>query len=242
MLAFIVSTAFAIAPYPHEKLLLKLNAIESHRLNRLAKDAPQIPSSAYRLAATGKVASGVDNTSGSGPKKGWGVAIFPLNINQIWAGVNDEFANSDYSPVSHTAIIAGQRCQEWRTVAMVLPLPIISDRWWMIDLTTNSKLEADTHGQVQELSWKEVVDPSEFTLDTTTASLTEGQVYVEFSRGAWFLVALDENHTLGEYYSWADPGGYIPDGATAFAASSIVDTFKGMYAFTVETPKLKCFK
>ena len=242
MLPLIASTAFAIAPYPYEQLKSKLEEMQPHRQLRLATDAPKIPSSAYQTAAKGEVATGVDGSSGSGPKKGWGVAVFPLGIEQIWAGVNDEFANSDYSPVSYTAIVAGQRCQEKRTVTMVLPLPIISDRWWMIDLTTNAKLETQTNGQVQELSWKEVSHPEQYTLDAKTATLTKGQVYVDFSRGAWFLVALDENHTLGEYYSWADPGGYIPDGATAFAASSIVDTFKGMHAFTVEAPNLQCLK
>ena len=135
-----------------------------------------------------------------------------------------------------------KRCQEHRTVTMVLPLPIISDRWWMIDLKTNPSIAQATGGKVQELSWKAVSDPKQYTPDAKTQQLTKGQVYVDFSRGAWFLMALDEQHTLGEYYSWADPGGYIPDGATAFAASSIVDTFKGMHAFTLETPNLQCLK
>ena len=242
MYTLIVASAFAISPYSYDALIVTLEENKAHRSLRLAKDAPNIPISAYQLAAQGQVATGVDGSSGSGPQKGWGVAVFPLNIKQIWAGVNDEFANSDYSPVSYTAIVGGQRCQEHRTVTMVLPLPIISDRWWMIDLRTNPQLAQASGGRMQELSWKEVRDPTQYTLDAKTKELIDGQVYVDFSRGAWFLMALDEHHTLGEYYSWADPGGYIPDGATAFAASSIVDTFKGMEAFTIEAPKLQCLK
>jgi hypothetical protein len=242
MILLILSASQAATPYPYTDIQSRLEETNEFRALRKATDSPTIPQDAYKLAAKGKIATGVVGTGGSGPKKAWGVAVLPLSIETLWAGINDEFANSDYSPVNHTAIVKGKRCEAHRTVVMVLPIPILSDRWWMIDLYTNTTLEEKSNQMVQELSWQEVSNPKQFSMDEETKSLTQGQVYIEFTRGAWYLTALDESNTLGEYYTWADPGGYIPDAATTFAASSIVETFEGMVRFTAENPNLKCLK
>jgi hypothetical protein len=137
--------------------------------------------------------------------------------------------HGDILPLSHTEVVSGELCKNGREVLMVLPLPIITDRYWINQNAYNVGLEAATGGKMRELAWSSIDDPASHTMSETARAATSGLVPVEYSRGAWFLIELDSNHTLAEYHSWVDPGGSVPaSGASLFATSGIEDTFRAM--------------
>lgn len=242
MIALLVlTTAMAAVPYDSQKLQQKLKETQSYRQQRLSKYAPNLPSSAYQKAAQGKVATGLEAVAGHKAQKGWGVAIFDVPIDRLWGGVNDELNHVGLTPVDHTEIIKGAPCSDQRKVMMSLPVPILSDRWWIVQSSTNPQLIQQSNGAVRELSWNHVPDAAAETLSPAGKARITDAVNVSFSRGAWLLIALDENHTLGEYYTWADPGGNIPAGpASTFAAGGIEQTFNAMQDYARKHKKNQC--
>lgn len=225
----LLSLSLTALAYDTDALSERLEQIEPLRDQRIASISPAIPDRAYRTAAAGRIATGVSRIEGDGPKLGWGVGILEVGIDALWAGLNDETHFGDLVPLSHTEIVRGLPCADQRLVLMVLPLPVVADRWWINQNRYNLELQASTGGQVRELSWRSVSDPEQHDLSEEARAAVEGRVPVEFNHGAWFLVALDDDHTLAEYHSWVDPGGSIPaKGASLFAASGISDTFEAM--------------
>ena len=115
---------------------------------------------------------------------------------------------------------------------MHLPIPMLSDRWWVTTQGTNPKIRTVSRGQVAELTWLSLKDPTAFTLDDTSQAYTDGSVWVTESTGAWLLIRLNDTSTLGEYHAWSEPGGYIPTGlASSLSASGIEETFNAMELF-----------
>jgi hypothetical protein len=89
---------------------------------------------------------------------------------------------------------------------------------------------------MRELSWKGIADLSGERLSEAAKAKVEGAVQVTDVRGAWLLISLDANHTLSEYHTYTDPGGELPAGAaSAFAASTIADTFAKIGRYTTTT-------
>jgi hypothetical protein len=222
----LVSAALAYDP---AALQARLDAIEPLRSERLAEHAPAIPADAYTRAAGGKVVTGIEKVGDHAAKLGWGVGVFDVSIDALWRALNDELHHEGLTPLSRVELVAGSPCADGRKVLMVLPLPLISDRYWVNQNRYATALASKTGGQLRELVWDSVADPSAEPLSTEARAAVDGLVEIGFNKGSWFLVALDDGHTLAEYHSWVDPGGSVPAGAaSAFATSGIVDTFDAM--------------
>ena len=123
---------------------------------------------------------------------------------------------------------------------MLLPLPLVSDRWWVVENRYNTALADQTSGRIRELLWENVDAPRDEPLSAAARAAVEGAVPVAFNVGAWLLVDIDGQHTLAEYHAWTDPGGDLPAGAaSAFANASIAGTMKKMARYAQEA-QLTC--
>lgn len=193
---------------------------------------PQITAADYASAAKGKVATGIHKVGDHAAKLGYGVGVVDVPIAVLWAALNDDIHHTDLLPLSHIELVSGTPCASGRKVLMVLPLPLLADRYWVNDTRFATALSEASEGQVRELVWSSVADPAAEPLSAEGQAAIDGLVPMTFNKGAWLLTALDEGHTLAEYHSWVDPGGSIPAGAaSAFATSGIVDTFAAMSTY-----------
>ena len=133
--------------------------------------------------------------------------------------------------MGHIELVKGSACQDRRHVMMLLPLPMVSDRWWVVENRYATSLAERSKGAVRELSWHQV-KAQVSDLSDTAQGLVEDAVPLAFNSGAWLLVALKEQ-TLVEYHAWSDPGGDIPAGpASTFASATIEDTIRTMEAYS----------
>lgn len=239
MILILLSTLFvaeAVVPYESQTLLSIVNSTQALREHRQSKRSPTIPTIAYLQAANGIVATGLDE------QIGWGIGIFPIGIQELYAALNEEESHTGLSPVNYTKIIHGAPCTNDRYVMMHLPIPMLSDRWWVTVQGTNPEIRRSSHGQMAELTWNALSDQSTFTLDEESKTYTTNAVWVTESTGAWLLIRLDDTHTLGEYYAWSNPGGYIPSGlASSLSASGIAETFSAMETFAKNNTELCTF-
>jgi hypothetical protein len=229
------SLAFAVVSYDSEVLLARLAEMEALRSTLRAPGHPTIPKQSYIKAASGEIETGVEE------KKGWGVAVFDIPIEHFWSGLNDGLNHTGLTPISYTELLSGSPCVDGRQVLMILPIPLIDDRWWVIGTHTNSDLLRMSEGQLREMYWKQVDDFQPSTLSPSTRDRIEGMVHVTFTQGAWLLLQLDAEHTLGEYHSWVEPGGYIPSGpASPLASIGISRTFEAMEKYAKENQEIRC--
>ena len=209
-----------------------------YRTMRLLNINPAIPQRAYQQAARGEIATGLQEVKGYRAKIGWGVAIFDIPIKHLYASMNEEENHVDYTAVSFVKVVRGRPCSDGREVLMILPLPIVSDRWWVTNQRTNPKIRKASNNQAAELVWKQIENwnlPQDYDVQL------QGMVQIPFTQGSWFLLALDDMHTLAEYHSWVDPGGNIPAGpASKFATGSIEDTFVQMERFAKSQTESSC--
>jgi len=225
--------------YDPAALQARLDATAALRAQRLYTDAPTIPASAYARAASGEVMSGVVSAAGH-PPRSWAVGIIDVGIGDLWDALNDETHHAGITPLAYAAVLRGQPCADDRYAMMVLPVPVLSDRWLINHNRYNTAVSRATNGAVRELTWTAAPDPSAFTLPEAARPLVDGAVYVSFNSGAWWLVSLDEGHTLAEYASSTDPGGNVPAGpATSFAAGNLDQTYAAMERYA-KSGKLPC--
>jgi hypothetical protein len=217
----------------------RLVEIAPLRAQRITEHAPPIPQDAWSRAAGGEVITGVVSVDGHRAKAGWGVAVLPVGVGQLWSGLADERSHQSLLGLAHVELIRGEPCAVQRHVMMVMPLPIISDRWWIVENRYNTALADQTGGQVRELIWTGITDPEAEPISEAGRAHIKDAVAVTFNHGAWLLIGLDEGHTLVEYFSWSDPGGDLPPGpASAFASTAIADTISAMgrYAAGGQSP------
>ncbi len=196
------------------------------RAQRVAHGIPAIPADAWTRAATsGEVITGVAKIEGAGQKTGWGVAVLDVPLDRMWAGLNDEMQHQDILDLDHVEVTRGNLCEDRRHVLMVLPLPLVSDRWWVVENHYNPGLEAASGGRAYELAWMGLADPLSENLSAAARDKVDGAVAVTENVGAWLLIDLDGSRTLAEYHAYSDPGGNLPAGpAAAFASASIAGT------------------
>lgn len=200
----------------------RLKDIAPLRTNRLV-EAPKISSEDYRSAALGKVPTGMVTVEGYSYKKGYGVRVFELPIDVVWAALNDDRGKLTHTKLAYAELLGGNYCESGRRVFQFLPLPLVSDRWWVSDFLFNTTIHERSDGRVREMFWKSI-DPSTIEKKPTQKWMDKG-IPVNFNEGAWFVVDLDGSSTLVEYYAWSDPSGYIPASLTnSLAAGGIKDT------------------
>ena len=223
------STAWA---FDADAVLARVEETRALRSHRTSEAVPTISDKDYRTAASGKVATGVTKVEGHSARIGYGVGVFDVPIDDVWAALNDETRHADLSALSHVEVVSGGVCADRRKVLMVLPLPWLTDRYWVNQNRFSAELSAQSGGAVRELTWSSVADPSAEPLSAAGRSATDGLVPIGFNKGAWLLVQLDDTHTLAEFSSWVDPGGSVPTGpASLFATSGIEDTFDAMRTY-----------
>mgnify|MGYP000998028898 CR=1 FL=1 len=179
------------------------------------------------LFRSGKVVTGVVSVEGSAHKKAWGVAVLQAPIERLWAAINDDSSKVEHTQLDYLEILEGKVCQAPRRVFQFLPVPLLADRWWIVNVRYNEALHRATNGRVREQSWA-TDGRTDLPTPGTQAWGAKG-IPVGFTRGSWLLVDLDGQSTLVEYYTWADPGGSIPAGiANSFADDGIEGTLRTM--------------
>ncbi len=229
LLACLFATAFAVDA---DALEARLAEVEPLRELRIQRSAPQIASADVRKAAAGTVVTGLlESSSGS---KAYGVAVVDVGIGRFWAALNDETRHPGYTAVTYSELVSGKVCQSGRRILQYLPVPMLSDRWWIGVLTTNGKLMSQSGGSVRELSFASSTDPSEITSEAGQKMIANGTP-LGFSKGGWFMVAVDDRHTYIEYYLHTDPGGRIPGSmASMFATKGVRQNIEAMVRYTKE--------
>jgi hypothetical protein len=215
-----------------EELTARLAEIEDQRALRIQASAPRPSDADVRKVAGGVVVSQVlEASSGS---KAFGLAVVQLSIGVLWAALNDETRHPGYTAVSYSELVSGRPCASGRRVLQFLPVPMLSDRWWIGVLTKNLELMRATGGSVRELAWKSSVDPAEVTSSSGKAMIAQGEP-IGYTRGAWFLVALDERETYLEYFLHTDPGSSIPSSmASMFATRGVRENILAIQKFATE--------
>lgn len=232
---FFISTAQAFTPYDYSEVEQHIKKAEAYRQFRDLEYYPEYPLSGYQKAATGKVATGVLPVQDHKSQVIWGIVVFDINIDTLYAAVNEELKHIDATPVDYTVLIKGKACQDKRQVLMHLPVPLLSDRWWVTTHSINPNIRAQSQGSVLEVSWEGIEDVDSLVLDQETKNIIDNSVYVSFNKGGWTFIKLDETHTLIEYFSWSDPGGSIPESllsyVSSFTSSGIKDIFIAMETY-----------
>lgn len=210
--------------------LSTITEVMSHRDTRMADGAPIVPQSAYEDALAGERVAQISRVDGVAAAKAWGVAVVEAPIEEVWMVVNDEGALVEHLPVSTARVVQGNAKIAPRRVFEYLPLPIISDRWWMSDVVHNAPLYEATEGRAWEQVWTDATtEPVPVDLEATA----EGGIPVAWTTGAWLLISLPSGRTLVEYFVWTDPGGSLPAGpATRFASGAVKDTLKAVQTLT----------
>ena len=235
MLPLLGLLALTSAPVDPALITARLAAAAPLRSARLVRQPPNIPASAWARAAQGSVITGTDDRSGV--KLGWGVGVFDVPIDTLWAALNDELRQGELLGLGHVELTAGAPCADRRHVMMLLPLPVVSDRWWVVENRYATRLAAESGNTMRELSWTEVADPAAERLSPAARAAVADAVPVASNHGAWLLISLDATHTLAEYHARSDPGGELPAGAAAaFATSTIASTFEKIHRYAQTTP------
>lgn len=215
-----------------EELQARLADVEEDRQLRIWASAPKPSEAELRKVAAGAVVTGLlVSDDGS---RAYGAAIVPMPIGVFWSALNDETRHPGYTPIGYSELLAGRACASGRRVLQFLPVPMLADRWWIGVLTINQKLMSASGGAVRELAWKSSVDPAEVTSASGRTMISSAEP-IGYTRGAWFLVALDRSSTYVEYYLDTDPGGSIPSSmASAFAARGVRDAIAAIQRFATE--------
>jgi hypothetical protein len=224
-----MAAASAVTP---EALSARLAEVQEQRQLRIQASAPAANDADLRKAASGAVVTNLIPTSTG--TRAYGVAVVSMSIGTFWAALNDETRHPGYTAIGYSELVSGRPCASGRHVLQFLPVPMMSDRWWIGVLTKNTKLMQASGGSVRELAWSSSVDAGEVTTDSGRQIIAKADP-IGFSRGAWFLVALDEYQTYVEYYLHTDPGGSIPSGmASMFATKGVRDTIAAIQRFAKE--------
>ncbi|MFT6157929.1 MAG: hypothetical protein ACJAZO_003768 [Myxococcota bacterium] len=206
--------------------LSTITEVMAHRDARMANGAPIVPQSAYEEALAGQRVARISRVDGVAAAKAWGVAVVDAPVEIVWMVVNDEDALGDHLPVSTARVVGGTAGRAPRRVFEYLPLPIISDRWWMSDVEHNGPLYSATQGRAWEQVW---TDATSEPLPADLAATADDGIPVAWTTGAWLLISLPSGRTLVEYYVWTDPGGSLPARpATRFASGAVKDTLKAL--------------
>ena len=226
---------------PAPTLPAALQQATAWRPLRTVQGAPTISADEYARVAKGEVVTGLRSVDGVAAKKSYGVAVVDVPIDRLWGAINDETLHAQYTSLDYAELVSGAPCTSGRHVFQYLPsgVPLIDDRWWVTIRTLNPNLATASGGKARELTWQNAPDGSEVTSAAGKAYMAKG-VMLGFTRGSWFLLAVNDHQTLVEYYTWVDPGGNLsPSVMSWFATKTIVKTFESMAEISKD-PRLKC--
>jgi len=221
MLALVLSLAvWAATPV---EVMEQTEALRGHRAGAF----PPIGLDDYTQAMAGRVATGVTDVPGHAAKKGYGLLLTDLPIEKLWPAINDDRGKVKWTKLAYAEVYEGRYCATERRVFQFLPVPLVTDRWWVLDIHENRRMREASAGRALEVVFKSVDEgalPTEAMKEWSLRGMR-----VAFVEGAWYLHSLGENSTLIEYYTWSDPGGAVPARlASSFSTSSIGDAIESM--------------
>jgi hypothetical protein len=204
--------------------------LQEFRSLRGADRAPEISAQTYEQALKGPV-SGIHFVEGVNAAQGWGVAVYDLPIEQVWQGLVSENEHAGATPVSVSKVIKGTPHADGRLLFQFMPLPLVTDRWWIVKLNHNKQLYEASSGRMWELFWTDDLNPAHIK-GTPNEAIADDGMPVAWTKGAWLLARLSGERTLVEYFAWSDPGGRLPAGpASRFAGGAVKDTLSSMQEF-----------
>jgi len=222
--------AVLLACAAHAGVADELAELREFRSLRGAERAPEISAETYERALKGPV-SGIQFVEGVTAAQGWGVAVYDLPIEQVWQGLVSENEHAGATPVSVSKVIKGAPYSDGRMLFQYMPLPIVTDRWWVVTLRHNKQLYDASGGRMWEVHWTDDSNPSHLA-GTPNAEVAAQGMPVAWTKGAWLLVRLKDDRTLVEYFAWSDPGGRLPAGpASRFAGGAVKETLAAMQEF-----------
>ncbi len=230
MLCLLFSVSLAMASAGDE-LAAKLQQWGAHRG---IDTTPNIPTSMYQSALDGEIAKGIEIIEDIKAAKGYGIAVFDIPIDQLWKAITDEDHHAGKLPIQVSKTVEGSPRQDNHTLYQFMDVPLVADRWWMVNIRYTPQLYTASGGKAWELTWRDRNSDEALKARLDPGLFDEGMP-VAWTKGAWLLVALDDGRTLIEYHTWSDPGGQVPVGiATRFAAGEVVNTLKAMAQFARE--------
>jgi hypothetical protein len=205
--------------------------LQSIRSQRGIDTAPTVAASLYQRALDGEIVKGIEVVENIKAAKGYGVAVFDIPIDQLWKAIADEDHHANKTAVTMSETITGTPRAHDHTIFQYLPVPMVSDRWWLVNIRYTGSLYTQTGGQIWEITWRDKnKDPA--LLNQLNLDQFEDAMPVAWTKGAWLLLKLDDGRTLIEYHTWSDPGGSVPVGlATRFAAGEVAANLKHMAHF-----------
>ncbi|MDG1479415.1 MAG: hypothetical protein P8R54_07480 [Myxococcota bacterium] len=232
MLLFL-AVAFAAT---YDQIQARLTEVEPLRESRLERGAPRSSEDDIRKAAQGTVSVHVSG------HKAWATTVINLPIGKFWAGLNDETRHPGYTAVAYSELLKGSPCQSGRAVLQYLPVPMVSDRWWIGHIRSNNSIARESSNSVREMVWRGSIDPSEVNTESGRKIIDKAEP-IGSTRGGWFLVALDQFSTYVEYYSKTNPGEGIPSSISSrLAAQGVRDNIAAMKKFaTTGRPVCRVF-
>jgi hypothetical protein len=223
----LVGTSFAADP----AVLEAVKTTAELRSLRIAPGAPKISDAEYLRAGAGEIVTGLLEVEGVAARKAYGVTVMDLDISSLWAAVNDESRAADFTAIDYSEIVHGKPCEDGRKTLQFLPVPFITDRWWITILDVNEALIEKSAGVVREVAWTSSTDAALVTSDKGKETIAAATP-LGWTKGGWYVTKVDATHTLVEYYVWSDPGGSVPAGATSwFASSSVTDALEAIEEF-----------
>lgn len=95
-------------------------------------------------------------------------------IEAIWMAINDDSRMAGRMPVEVSAVIGGTPKSTPRRVFEYLELPLVSDRWWVVDLEANAPLFHQSDGRLWELAWTDATNTEALAGSGYEAKAAEG--------------------------------------------------------------------
>ena len=227
MLAFLLGTSLAHAASGADIAA----QLESWRAQRGLDTAPKIDASVYQAALNGEISKGIEVVEDIKAAKGYAVAVFDIPIEQLWKAIADEDHHANNLAVQVSETVQGTPRTHDHTLFQFLDVPMVSDRWWLVNIRYTASLYTQSNGKLWELTWRDR-NKDQALIDTLDLSQFDDAMPVAWTKGAWLLLKLSDGRTLIEYHTWSDPGGSVPVGiATRFAASEVANNLAHMAKF-----------
>ena len=93
------------------------------------------------------------------------------------------------SPIDYTEILTVGSCRDKRKVLMIMPTPIVKNRWWITENRINQKIKRLSNRNMREMTWNVVKDADPW-LKNAKGKARIGDGVITFSSGAWLLIKL----------------------------------------------------
>jgi len=220
----------AMAGTPDAQTLL--GQVEDLGTRRIDKSAPKINLKQVAEVLGGGLVSGVEVVEEVKAGKGYALGIFDIPIELLWRGVSDEDHHAEFMAADVSKTVDGVARRDGHTLLQYMKMPIISDRWWVVQMTFNSSLYQSSNGKVWEVAWKDRQGDSNLIASLDQTLIGEG-VPIRWAKGSWLLIDLGGGKTFVMYHTWSDPGGRIPVAlGTRIAAGQVKNNLIEMTNFS----------